>query len=183
MSNKKSKVNNCLFEFYGNYCASKNTCIVLITFSSVYILLCCFCNSFPRPNEFTNIASVIWLLGIFVLTIFYSIFYSKVVYYTKRFKIQKELAIIFKMSTTILVFIWICFCFNFICMELPNITIPLLKHYSDTCSKALFILLLIIVISLLLLSSVGLWTYIKYGKKYEIFSEYKLIKKEIRKCN
>ena len=40
-----------------------------------------------------------------VLTIFYSIFYSKVVYYTKRFKIQKELAIIFKMSTTILVFI------------------------------------------------------------------------------
>lgn len=176
MSNKKSIVNYHVLEFYKNYCASKSTCIALIVFSSLWLMFFWSILNFPDRQYigFLQAMSPFVIIVHAVLSICYTVFYSKVVDYIKRFKIQKELSVILKMSTTILTFTWICFCWACpICIVL--LVLPEYILYAH--QTIIFSLLFIILMPLLPLSSVGLWTYIKYGKKYEIFSEYKLIKK------
>ncbi len=180
MSNGESSVYSHELKFYRNYCASKSTCIALIVFSLLYILLFSL-NWLTYENQKLIVCvdsiTEIWWCATSILAICYSIFYAKTLKSIKYFKIQKELATIFKLSTGILIVTWVTFCFVIVCFGCAGNLIPLWVYEQKNSSMVIYSLMLCIVIFLLGLSSIGLSKYIKCGKKYEIFSEYKLIKK------
>lgn len=180
MSNEKILVYSHELKFYRNYCASKNTCIPLIIFSSLYILF--FSSNWLTYENYALINCVswitqIWLYATHILAICYTVFYAKTINSMKYFKIQKELTTIFKLSTAILVVVWITLCFALVCFVCAGDLMPWWMYAQTISDIAIYSLMLCIVIFLLSLSSIGLSKYLKYGKKYEIFSQYKRIKK------
>lgn len=193
MSNGKSSVYSHELKFYRNYCASRSTCIALIILSSMYVLLTIFnavsCGDYDfrqRVDIYVLLLGIFWSCGMVALAICYTVFYSKTVKCIKYFKIKKELSGIFKLSTWMLLITWFSVVFSIPLYFLISV-VCLLCADPDQSDK--FVNFFIFTcfglggigggfdISLIVLSSVGLSKYSTYGKKYEIFSQYKLIKK------
>ena len=193
MNDKKSLVSSYELKFYRNYCASRSTCTALIIFSSMYVLLTLFntgtCGGWDlreRVDMYLWFLGGFWSCGMFALAICYTVFYTKIVRCIKYFKIKKELSGIFKLSTSILIITWFSIVFSIPLYFLISVTVYISYDPYQNYSVAGFFLCICFCfgaigcgfdISLIVLSSVGLSKYSTYGKKYEIFSQYKLIMK------
>lgn len=181
MTNKDIEIHLHKLKFYRNYCASRTSCILMIIFSPISILFLLFNALFGWDIYLISLSTNYLLKGMIALAICYTVFYAKTVSSMKYFKIKEQLSTIYKISTAILVVMWVTLVFEIPTYFLSDKVGRMAFMYEfNELITGFFIAFITISgclsLSLIVLSSVGLSKYSTYGKEYEIFSEYKQIK-------